>query len=225
MKNIIIRYLTFIAGLFFLSAGISLIVKSALGTTPISCLNYVISINTSLSLGSATFLFNVLLIFVEFMLLRGRNSRKDTIEVLLQIPFSFLFGAFIDLNMWIFSGIVPHNYGMSLLILSSGLILQALGVVLELKPNVAIMSAEGVVKYAARRYNKDFGRMKVGFDIILVASAIITSYIFVRRIEGVREGTLIAALATGFIVTIFSRYVITRHNLRRLAAPFHLHHS
>lgn len=102
MKNILFRYLTFIAGLFFLSAGISLIVKSALGTTPISCLNYVVSINTPLTLGSATFLFNVGLIFIEFLLLRGRNSRKDTVEVLLQIPFSFLFGAFIDFNMWAF---------------------------------------------------------------------------------------------------------------------------
>ena len=223
MKNILFRYLTFIAGLFFLSAGISLIVKSALGTTPISCLNYVVSINTPLTLGSATFLFNVGLIFIEFLLLRGRNSRKDTVEVLLQIPFSFLFGAFIDFNMWAFSGIVPESYIHSLLILGAGLLLQALGVVLELKPNVAIMSAEGVVKYAARRYHKDFGRMKVCFDIILVSSAILTSYLLAHRIEGVREGTLIAALATGFIVSLLSRYVITRRNLNRLT-PF-IHHK
>lgn len=35
------------------------------------------------------------------------------------------------------------------------------------------MSAEGFVKYAARRYNKDFGRLKVIFDVVLVSSALL----------------------------------------------------
>jgi uncharacterized protein len=49
-ESLIKRYLVFIAGLYFLAMGISLIVHSSLGTTPISSMNYVLSINTSLSL-------------------------------------------------------------------------------------------------------------------------------------------------------------------------------
>lgn len=49
-ESLIKRYLVFIAGLYFLAMGISLIVHSSLGTTPISSMNYVLSINTSLSI-------------------------------------------------------------------------------------------------------------------------------------------------------------------------------
>ena len=51
LKTILKRYPVFILGLYFLSLGIVLIVRSALGTTPISSINYVLSINSALSLG------------------------------------------------------------------------------------------------------------------------------------------------------------------------------
>ena len=40
MKDVFKRYLVFVIGLYFLAAGIVLIVRSALGTTPISSINY-----------------------------------------------------------------------------------------------------------------------------------------------------------------------------------------
>ena len=43
---------------------------------------------------------------------------------------------------------------------------QSIGVVLELKPRVAMMSAEAFVKYASRHYNKEFGKFKV-YSILL----------------------------------------------------------
>lgn len=66
LKTILKRYPVFILGLYFLSLGIVLIVRSALGTTPISSINYVLSINSALSLGTWTFLFNLLLIAGQF---------------------------------------------------------------------------------------------------------------------------------------------------------------
>ena len=53
MKDVFKRYLVFVIGLYFLAAGIVLIVRSALGTTPISSINYVLSLNSPLSLGSS----------------------------------------------------------------------------------------------------------------------------------------------------------------------------
>ena len=77
------RYLVFIAGLYFLAMGITLIVHSSLGTTPISSMNYVLSLNTSLSLGTWTFIVNLLMIIIQLWLARGKyGTRKDTIEIL-----------------------------------------------------------------------------------------------------------------------------------------------
>lgn len=219
IKTIILRYLTFIAGLYFLSLGIVLIVASTLGTTPISSVNYVVTLHTPITLGTATFLINVLLIAGQFWLIRsGLGTRKDRIEILLQFPFSLVFSIFIDINMAFIGSIEPTSYPMALAMLGAGCLSQATGVVLELKPNVAIMSAEGFVKYAARRYNKDFGRLKVIFDVVLVSSALLLGIACSGHIEGVREGTVIAALSTGFIVSFLSRHVFTRAVLRHL--PF-----
>lgn len=212
MKSLIYRYCCFISGLFFLSLGIDFIVVSALGTTPISSINYVLSLNTPMTLGVATFVFNMLVIIGQFWLVRGIGNRKDYIEIMLQIPFSLLFSVFIDINMLWIGDIAVNGYITSLILLAVGCICQAIGVVFELKPNVAIMSAEGFVKYFCRRYNKDFGHTKVIFDISLVTSAILLSVAFCGRIDGVREGTVVAALCTGFMVNFLARHVFTRHN-------------
>ena len=210
MKDVFKRYLVFVIGLYFLAAGIVLIVRSALGTTPISSVNYVLSLNSPLSLGTCTFLINMLLIL-------GKNkTRQDTIEILLQLPFSFIFSAFIDFNMALTSNLHPDNYGMSIALLLTGCMIQSIGVVLELKPKVAMMSAEAFVKYASRRYNKEFGKFKVCFDVTLVTLAVILSLLLSQCIEGVREGSLIAACITGYIVSFLNQKIMTRKTLYKL---------
>jgi hypothetical protein len=86
------------------------------------------------------------------------------------------------------------------------------------------MSAEGFVKYAARRYNREFGKLKVVFDISLVICAAVVSLLFSGKIEGVREGTLIAALITGTMVTFMSRRIFTRSKLQLLLHPIRVRH-
>ena len=206
------RYLLFAIGLYFLSWGIVLIVKSTLGTTPISSVNYVLSLNTPLTLGTCTFLINMLLIVGQFLVLGRRCTKRDAVEILLQIPFSFLFSAFIDANMLLVRDVVPTSYVMSLALLALGIVVQAIGVVLEIKPRVAMMSAEAFVKYSSSRANKNFGHMKVVFDVTLISIAILLSLGFTGSIRGVREGSLIAACVTGLVVNFMNIHIFTRHN-------------
>lgn len=215
-KEILKKYSIFILGLYFLAAGIVLIVRSALGTTPISSVNYVLSLNTPLSLGTWTFIVNMILILGQFWLIRKNKSRQDIIEILLQMPFSLLFSAFIDFNMALTGNLHPSGYGMSMALLLTGCLVQSVGVVLEIKPKVAMMSAEAFVKYASRCCNKEFGKFKVYFDITLVSLAVIISLLFTQGVEGIREGSFIAACITGYIVSFLNRKVMTRKMLYRL---------
>jgi len=215
MKNLILRYAVFTIGLYCLSLGMVLIVASSLGTTPISSMNYVLSINTPLTLGGATFIFNMALIVAQLVLAGRYATKKDYIEILLQIPFSIPFSIFIDFNMWMFGGMHVTSYLMALVILLLGCLMQGLGVTLEIKPDVAMMSAEGFVKYTAKRLDKPFGKTKVVFDISLVAGAIALSWLMAKRIDGVREGTVVAALITGYIVTFMTTHIFTRANWTR----------
>lgn len=145
----------------------------------------------------ATILLNLFLIAGEFWFIRDRLNRKDVFEILMQLPFSLLFGVFIDLNMWLLAGVAPSGYMLCLGLLVAGCMIQAAGVVLEIKPNVVKMSAEGFVNYASLRYRKDFGRVKIVFDISLVLLAVATSFYFVQGVEGVREGTIVSAISVG----------------------------
>lgn len=210
MKELILRYAAFVAGLFLLAFAISLIVTSSLGVTPISAVNYVLSVNTSMTLGTATFVFNILVILIQFLLITGGvGTRKDVVEILMQIPFSFIFALFIDINMAFVSNIHPSGYLQCLALLLCGCVVQAFAVVIELRSNVVIMSAEGLVKYASRRHNKEFGRVKVAFDVTLVISAVLLSLYFCGHVDGVREGTVIAAVLTGILVSIISARIFT----------------
>jgi uncharacterized membrane protein YczE len=217
-KEILNRYLVFVLGLYFLSMGIVLIVRSTLGTTPISSLNYVLSINTALSLGTCTFIINMLLILGQFWLVRDRMTRRDFVEIMLQVPFSFIFSAFIDFNMLLTADIHLTNYVQMIAFVLCGCMVQSIGVVLELKPRVAMMSAEAFVRYASQRYDKEFGRLKIGFDVTLVLCAALLSLCFTQTVEGVREGTVIAACMTGYIVTFLNTKVMTRQRLQALRA-------
>ena len=115
-RKTILRYIIFLIGLYFLSLGIVLIVTSTLGTTPISSVNYVLTLHAPISLGTATFLINVVLIIGQFWLIRaGHGTRKDRLEILLQVPFSLLFAIFIDLNMALTASLEPTSYPLSLI--------------------------------------------------------------------------------------------------------------
>jgi hypothetical protein len=217
MQKLLLRYLIFILGLYFLSLGVVLFVLSSLGTTPISSVNYILSLHLPITLGMATFAFNMVLIVIQFWLVRGGvGSRKDRIEILSQIPFSFVFSSFMDLNMSMFSWVHFTDYFTALCVLACGCLIQSIGVVLEVKPNVAAMSAEGVVKYISRRYGKEFGKTKVRFDLTLVTVAAVMSLLWSGHIEGLREGTAVAALCTGYIVSFLSLHVITGNNVTRV---------
>ena len=53
-----------------------------------------------------------------------------------------------------------------------------------------------------------FGNMKVALDVTLVVLSVAAGFIFLGRLEGVREGTVAAALLVGQVSKIFSRYLV-----------------
>ena len=63
-----------------------------------------------------------------------------------------------------------------------------------------MLAGEGVVLAICKVLPKvKFGYMKVGFDVTLVVIACILSIVFTGRLQGVREGTIAAALLVGLI--------------------------
>ena len=71
MKKWIYRYVFFILGVAINSFGIAFVTKSAMGTSQISSIPYVFSLEfPSISFGMWTFLFNILFILLQVVLLK-----------------------------------------------------------------------------------------------------------------------------------------------------------
>ena len=195
------RYIVFLIGLFINSLGVSLITKADLGTSPISSIPYVLSLNFPFTLGQFTIVFSLLLIVIQLIILH-RNFKP---EHLLQIPISILFGYFIDLTMVMLFFVHPGNYLSSLAYLLVGCVILGFGVYTEVLANVAMLPGESFVRAVSSTWKTEFGSTKVAFDVSLTVIAGVLSFLFAHRLDGVREGTIIAALLVGFIARLFGR--------------------
>ena len=185
------RYLIFLVGLFVNSLGVSLITKGNLGTSPISSIPYVLSLNFPFSLGNFTIVFSLLLIFLQFLLL-GKNFKA---EHLLQIPVSMAFGYFIDMSMILLGFVHPVSYISKVLGLLIGCLVLGVGVYMEVLADVVMLPGESFVRAVVFRIHSEFGFTKVCFDVSMAVIAAVLS----GHLEGVREGTIVAAVLVGFI--------------------------
>ena len=195
------RYIIFLIGLFINSLGVSLVTKADLGTSPISSVPYVLSLNFPFTLGQFTIAFSLLLILIQLLILR----RNFKMEHLLQIPISILFGYFIDLTMMLLFFVNPKSYISSVAYLLIGCLILGFGVYTEVLANVAMLPGESFVRAVSSTWKTEFGSTKVAFDVSLTVIAAALSLIFSHRLNGVREGTVIAALLVGFIARLFGR--------------------
>lgn len=201
-KELLRRYIIFGISLLIISFGISIITRSNLGTSPISSVPYVASLNTPYTMGSYFFVFTIFLICIQMLLLGIKGIKERKVELLMQFPVAFFLSVFTDLTMWILHDFSPELYYIRIISLIIGCMVLAIGICLEVIADVTMISAEYTIQFAVMRFKKDFGVIKVIFDVSLVMLAIICSLALSGHIEGVREGTIIAALITGPFVRI-----------------------
>ncbi|MFR9620463.1 MAG: cytidylate kinase family protein [Rikenellaceae bacterium] len=196
------RYAVFGVALFFTALGVSVITRSYLGTSPMSSVPYVMSLNTPLSMGFYISMLNLVLISLQMLMLGRRGVVERRFDLLLQLPVSLVFSLFIDLTMWMLADYMPGVFVHKILSLVVGCAILALGVALEVVADVTMVSGEYAVQIASRRFGREFGVLKMGLDISLVIVAVGVSLLFSGRIEGVGLGTVVAALLTGPFVRL-----------------------
>lgn len=197
------RYLVFLVGLFINALGVSLITLADLGTSPISSIPYVLSLNFSMTLGEFTIIFSMLMIVLQLIILR-KNFKP---EHFLQIPISVLFGYFIDMTMAMMYFVDPQTYPGKLIALLAGCVILGFGVYLEVAANVAMLPGESFVRAVSSTWKTEFGTTKVAFDVSMTVIAAVLSFLLAFQLDGVREGTVIAALLVGLIARAFGRMI------------------
>ena len=190
------RYLLLLIGLSIMAFGVAFSIKASLGTSPISSVPYVISLFTPLTVGTATISMHCVFILLQILILRKNYHPIQ----LMQLPVAFFFGYLTDFGVWAVQGITCNTYWQQWIVCIIGILLVGLGVSLDVKAGVVVLAGEGIVLAICKVLPKvKFGSMKVGFDVTLVAIACLLSIVFTGRLQGVREGTVAAALLVGLI--------------------------
>lgn len=194
--SLIKRYILLLAGLTIMAFGVAFSIKGNLGTSPISSVPYAVSQFTPLTVGTATIVMHCVFIVIQIAVLR----KKYQLIQLMQLPVAFFFGYLTDFGVWAVQGLPCVNYMQQWLACLVGILLVAIGVSMEVKAGVVVLAGEGVVLALCQVIPKaKFGYMKEGFDVTLVAAACVLSLLFTGQVQGVREGTVAAAVFVGLL--------------------------
>lgn len=212
MNHLFSRYLFFILGLMINSFGIAFITKSALGTTQISSIPYVFSLNfEQISFGMFTFILNMIFLVMQIIILRRDFGWIGFLQIVANIVFS----TFIDLSMLALQWLTPETIITRLICLIIGCIILALGISIEVAPSVTMVPGEGIVKAISVVTHTNFGKVKLIFDFTLIIIAVIFSFIFFHGLKGLGIGTIASALLVGPIVSfINARFGLVHYIIR-----------
>ena len=198
LKKVILK----LSGLFIMAVAMAFLTASDMGISPVQSLAYVISQKLSdvITFGVASAVWNFILIAIQIILLK-RNFR---LWELLQIPMTLYFAGVIDFARK-FVTIAPVTYTERLAVMLLGVFVLSFGIFLTVEAGLVMNSGEATVKAIAAKTKKSFGTVKVLFDVSIVLSAVIASFIFFGkfRFDLIGIGTLCCALLTGFIIKGF----------------------
>ena len=226
-KELLRRYVVFVIALFVIALGTSMSIRANLGSSPISCPPYVLSLipGGTWTMGEYVICMHIFFILSQIVLLR----KNYQIIQLLQIAVSFLFGFYTDVTMWMTGLFMFDNsilgYAMRCIQLCVGGGLLAYGIALEVKCDVLMLAGEGFPLAIAKVLHADFGKVKMCSDTGLVIVGAIFCFIFIGgwHWEMIGVGTLFSMFYVGFMVRKFSPHFKWIEPFLNVTSPIETH--
>ena len=198
-----IRVLIYCGALFLMAVGVALSVNSNLGVSPVNSLPYVISQIIHVQMGTCVTVLFCFYILLQVMILRREFQPVN----LLQILFSTIFGYFVDFAKMLVGDFALPTYAGKLTMLAASIFLIALGVMLYIDVELVPMPMEGLSSCIAKKMGKPFPTMKTVVDCVVVLTGVVLSFLFLGKLDGIREGTILTAAVTGKLIAMFRKWL------------------
>lgn len=202
MKNLKVRVPIYFIGLFIMTIGIALSVKSNLGVSPVSSIPYTMTCVWGIEMGKATIIFHVVLVLLQVLILR-----KDFKSInLLQIAVGIIFGYFTTFcNYCVSYCPTPDSIAIRLVMLLISTVCIAFGIFLYLPANLIPLAGEGAMKAVSDTLHIAFSKVKITFDVSMVVISSIVCLIMIHGLGSVGIGTIIAALLVGMVLEVITK--------------------
>ena len=189
-------------GLFVMTIGIALSVKSNLGVSPVSSITYTMTCVLGIEMGKATILFHIILVLIQILLLRKKFKPVQ----LLQVVIGVVFGYFTTFCNYMVSFLpTPENLGIRIIMVLASTIFVAFGIFLYLPADLIPLAGEGCMQAVSSVTHIEFSKVKIGFDCTMVLVSAITCLTVLHNLGSVGAGTIIAAILVGTLVGIINR--------------------
>jgi len=194
------RVSVWLFGVALLVLGVSMGTSSGLGIAPMSsfplALSRALGIRFSVLIGG----YYLLLVAAQF-LIRGKDYRKMD---LLQLPFSFIFSALMDVAERFLVFHFDHLW-QNILLQAGSIVVLGIGVVLTVGMRIAPNPTDGLVYTISDHYRKDLGLVKNIADTISVSSACVLDLVFGGKLTSAGLGTVMAMIFIGRVVALVNR--------------------
>lgn len=196
-RTITNRLICYFVGLFIMTIGIALSVKSDLGVSPVSSIPYTLTVCWGIEMGKATILFHCVLIAIQVLILRKNFKLKS----LLQLPVGIVFGYFTTFCNSLADRLPStDNFFIRICMILISVVLVAIGIFMYLPADIMPLAGEGVMQAVSDTLKIEFSKVKVAFDVTMVIVSLITCLIVLQTLGSVGVGTVIAALMVGIVL-------------------------
>lgn len=189
-------------GLFIMTIGIAFSVRSDLGVSPVSSVPYTMTVVWGVEMGFATFLFHIVLVLIQILLLR----RKFKIKNLIQIAVGVVFGLFTTLcNNLVMLIPIPDSLPFRIAMLAVSITVVAFGLFLYVPADIMPLAGEGTILAVSEITGFKFSNVKIGFDVSLSVISLVTCLIAVHGMGSVGVGTVVSAVLTGLVLGVITK--------------------
>lgn len=193
------RIIVYVIGVLTLALGVVLNTKSGLGVSTTNSVPFVVSKGSMLTLGQAC-----TIVYLADVLFQCIVYRKIKIKVILQFPFSIVFGLIVDMFNKIIILSNP-DLGIKIVFLALGIILSAIGISMVVNMDFVPNPPDGAVQALVTLLKRPFGRSKIIYDGIMLIIAVSVSLLLNGKILGIGIGTIIAFFTIGNTISLINK--------------------
>ncbi|MDE6854670.1 MAG: hypothetical protein K2J38_06390 [Muribaculaceae bacterium] len=204
VRSFLWQHVLLLFSLYLMTLGVVLCIKSALGSSVISSIPFVLSLAgaenlaPALTVGDYTIAMNFVLVLCQILVLRRRFEYVQ----LFQLVIGFIFGWLIDLNAAILSSLECTTLPVQIAAQLAGCTIMGIGIAFEVRCGSVTMPGEGISIAVSQVTGRPFAKVKIYIDTLLVVLAVTASFVFFGRWLGsvIGAGTVFAMIYVGMVV-------------------------
>lgn len=215
------QQLLLLASLYVMTFGVSLFIRSNLGSSAISVTPLVwssaglggVSVGAfnvpALTVGGYTIVMNFIFVVLQILILRRRYNPVQLFQLVIGALFSIFLDANLALTAPLAAGTGPSGVAWGLFLVAVAGVVMGVGVACEVRCRSVMMPGEGIQVAIAQVSGREFSKVKIVVDTTLVCIGLASCLVFYGtwRWDIVGLGTIISMVYIGVMVRVFSPHL------------------